>query len=94
MCSHIACVVWMMTGGAGTSALVEAIDIMPTILAEAGISAPACPPTHAASRATAYCVEGKSLSPLLREPSAPAVLAKFSAAYSQVRFVCYVSSVM
>ena len=49
-----------------TSALVEAIDIMPTILAEAGISAPACPATHAASRATDYCVEGRSLSALLR----------------------------
>jgi iduronate 2-sulfatase len=66
-----------------TPALVESIDIMPTLLTEAGIAAPACPPTHAASRATNYCVEGRSLSDLLRAPTAPAALAKHSAAYSQ-----------
>jgi arylsulfatase A-like enzyme len=64
-------------------ALVESIDIMPTLLAEAGISVPACPPTHAASRATTYCVEGRSLSDLLRAPTAPSALAKRPAAYSQ-----------
>ena len=66
-----------------TSALTESIDIMPTILEEAGIVAPACPPTHAGSRATTFCVEGRSLSPLLRAPTAPSVLAKHTAAYSQ-----------
>lgn len=66
-----------------TSALVESIDIMPTLLEEAGITAPACPSTHAGSRATTFCVEGRSLSPLLREPTTPSVLAKYSAAYSQ-----------
>jgi hypothetical protein len=66
-----------------TSALVESIDIMPTLLQEAGITAPACPPTHAGSRATTFCVEGRSLSPLLREPTTPTVLAGYGAAYSQ-----------
>ena len=66
-----------------TPALVESIDIMPTILAEAGISAPACPRTHAASRTTTYCVEGRSLSALLRDPTSPDLLKKHSAAYSQ-----------
>ena len=65
-----------------TSALVEAIDIMPTILAEAGISAPACPATHAASRATDYCVEGRSLSALLREPTAPSTVQHTRNSYS------------
>ena len=47
----------------------EAIDIMPTLLEEAGILVPACPASAALSRTTAFCTEGRSLSALLRDPA-------------------------
>ena len=76
------------------SALVEAIDIMPTLLEEAGIPIPMCPTSRATSRATNLCSEGRSLSKLLRAAAAVAVpvttddddvlgLATHGAAYSQ-----------
>lgn len=63
-----------------SSALVEAIDLMPTLLEEAGLPIPACPATASASRGTALCTEGRSLSALLR---APADTANFTASFSQ-----------
>ena len=61
-------------GGGGctgrSSALVEAIDIMPTILEEAGLPVGRCPAGAGASRRTRLCTEGRSLSPLLRAPGA------------------------
>jgi len=80
-------------GGKGTcvgrsSALVEAIDIMPTILEEAGIPIEPCPTSASTSRSTNLCSEGKSLSQLLRNPVGyedlnPDHAEPFSAAYSQ-----------
>ena len=76
----------MMIGCSGGScvgrsaALVEAIDIMPTILEEAGITVPTCPANADASRATGFCTEGRSLSTLLRHPDADAA---FNVSYSQ-----------
>ena len=53
------------------SAIVEAIDLMPTLLEEAGLPVPPqCADSAAASRATSLCTEGKSLSPLLRAAAA------------------------
>eukprot|EP00937_MAST-01D_sp_MAST-1D-sp2_P006844 g6844.t1 len=80
-----------------SAALVEAVDIMPTVLEEAGVvpptplgaaSAVACPPAAHASRGTPLCTEGRSLSAVLRAPRAPAhggtdASAPFGAAYSQ-----------
>lgn len=63
-----------------TRALVSSLDIMPTLLEEAGLTVPHCPTSHAASRSTDFCVEGRSLSPLLRDPGAAG---HFDAAYSQ-----------
>ena len=54
-----------------SKAMVEAIDIMPTLLEEAGIKIPTCPTNAKASRKTMLCTEGKSLSSLLRKPSTP-----------------------
>jgi len=54
-----------------SKAMVEAIDIMPTLLEEAGIKIPTCPTNAKASRKTLLCTEGKSLSSLLRKPSTP-----------------------
>ena len=65
-----------------TPALVQSIDIMPTVLEEAGLSIPPCPSKMAHSRLVEFCTEGRSLSPLLREPQGPAV-ASFTASYSQ-----------
>ena len=76
----------MMIGCAGggcvgrSPALVEAIDIMPTLLEEAGIRVPTCPANPSASRGIEFCTEGKSLSGLLRDPAATA---GFAASYSQ-----------
>ena len=78
-------------------ALVEAIDITPTILEEAGVvprtpsgaaSAIACPATASASRRTDWCTEGRSLSAVLRAPRDAAhsgvnASAPFGAAFSQ-----------
>jgi len=63
-----------------TSALVEAIDIMPTLLEEAGIPISACPPLAKDSRRTNLCTEGRSLSTLLRQPSQTS---NFTASFSQ-----------
>ena len=62
-------------------ALVEAIDIMPTILEEAGLPIRPCPFHTAASRQVGICTEGRSLSSLLREPQAPQ--GEDAASYSQ-----------
>jgi hypothetical protein len=63
-----------------SSALVEAIDIFPTLLEEAGLPVPACPISAAAARSTPLCTEGRSLSRLLRTPGDTA---NFTAAFSQ-----------
>ena len=71
-------------GGTGcvgrTSALAEAIDLMPTLLEEAGIPIPFCPRLASASRSTMLCTEGKSLSSLLRQPT---LTTNYTAAFSQ-----------
>ena len=55
-----------------------------TLLEEAGIPAPSCPASQAASRATMFCTEGRSLSALLRAPAdPPASAGSFAASYSQ-----------
>ena len=80
-----------------SAALVEAVDIMPTVLEEAGVIPPTppgaasaipCPAAALASRATPLCTEGRSLSAVLRAPRAPEHSgtdrsAPFGAAYSQ-----------
>ncbi len=80
-----------------SSALVEALDIMPTILEEAGVvpvtpagaaSAIACPVAASESRRVSLCTEGRSLSALLRAPNASSnqghvATDPFGAAFSQ-----------
>jgi iduronate 2-sulfatase len=80
-----------------SAALVETLDIMPTILEEAGVvpptppgagSAIACAATASASRLTPLCTEGRSLSAVLRAPRAAAhsgtnASLPFGTAYSQ-----------
>jgi len=78
-----------------SAALVEALDIMPTVLEEAGVVAPtpaglpsaiACPDSAAASRKVGLCSEGRSLSALLRDPGSSRYSgesAAFGAAFSQ-----------
>ena len=60
-----------------SAALVESLDIMPTVLEEAGVVPPtrtgasssiACPKTASESRRTRLCAEGRSLSAVLRAP--------------------------
>lgn len=66
----------MMIGCAGggcvgrSSVIVEAIDIMPTLLEEAGIPIETCPDSANQSRSTTLCTEGRSLSSILRNPAA------------------------
>ena len=53
-------------------ALVEALDIFPTVVMEAlgaDYAIPPCPSKASASRVTALCTEGRTLSSLLRTPS-------------------------
>eukprot|EP00756_Hemistasia_phaeocysticola_P050454 Hpha_TRINITY_DN2528_c0_g1::TRINITY_DN2528_c0_g1_i1::g.1407::m.1407/K01136/IDS; iduronate 2-sulfatase len=54
-----------------TSALVEVIDLFPTLVSIMGLSAvPECPSGLKDSRNTMYCTEGRSLEPLLDQPDA------------------------
>ena len=62
-----------------SAALVEFVDIMPTLVQAAiGDVVPQCPPTQAASRGTAACTEGTSLLPLMQSPASKGRAAAFS----------------
>ena len=65
--------------GARSPALVHAQDIFPTLSEEAlGVALPTCPRLSAASRDVSLCTEGRSLSPLLRQPDRPWATAAYS----------------
>ena len=71
--------------GRRTSALWEAVDLLPTVTDLAmGIVPPPCPKSLVASRAERLCTDGKSAAPLLVAHSAGAAAAWKQAAFSQV----------
>ena len=65
-------------GGIRTKALVELIDIFPTLTELAGLPVPPlCPAGHSVKQPL-LCVEGTSLTPLLKDPNRPLKKAAFS----------------